>query len=66
MAKTLEDLVQQAMSDGAFVQELQADPAAALQKHGYPTDPGLVAQIKAIDFDVFRQISKNGANVDYC
>jgi len=66
MAKTMEDLVQQAMSDGAFVKELEADPASALQKHGYPTDPALVAQIKAIDFGIFRRISKSGSNVNYC
>lgn len=54
-SKGLDDLIHQCMTDEAFVEALESDPAKALRQNGYPATAPLVRQIKAIDFGVFRR-----------
>jgi hypothetical protein len=64
--RTLDDLVKQAMTDEAFVRDLEKSPARALKKHGYPADAKLVAQIRGIKFSVFREAFPRKPSVAWC
>lgn len=63
--KELEHLIFQAMSDAAFIKQLESDPEAALRANGYPTSPALVKSIKGLDFRAFRALSKGG-DLKFC
>jgi hypothetical protein len=63
--KELEHLIFQAMSDQAFIKQLEADPEAALRANGYPASRALVKSIKSIDFRAFRALGKGG-DLKFC
>jgi hypothetical protein len=68
--KGLDALLQQALTDDGFFCDLQRDPAATLERYGYPTHDAIVGKVRQIDLvglrQAFRLDPSTSDPVPYC
>jgi hypothetical protein len=54
-----EDLVEKAIEDPKFYEELKKDPAAALSKCGLTADSEQIEALKKVDYDYLEEVAKS-------
>jgi hypothetical protein len=54
-----EDLVEKAIDDPKFYEELKKDPAAALSKSGLTAEPEQIEALKKLDYDYLEEVAKS-------